>query len=198
MATADIALHSLFILSVLGPARFTYSPLHSPAANRLWTSRLSIMEGSLTVLWQARWIDSSDPLFIFACLASPLLGWVWSLACLNSRSNHPLPPPPQPTQPILVTALNNWHWQSCVFPSSVFQSYLQHDDELWMAAAGKSECSTNWGPQFRHTHIIQFTHIRFTQECCPRSSLLSAIDMINQYTHKPQEQTLSPGNTQLI
>lgn len=89
MATADIAPHSLFILSVLGPARFTYSPLHSLAANRLWTSRLSIMEGSLTVLWQARWIDSSDPLFIFACLASPLLGWVQSLACMNSRSNHP-------------------------------------------------------------------------------------------------------------
>lgn len=111
-ATADIALRSLFILSVLGPARFTYSPLHSLAANRLWTSRLSIMEGSLTVLWQARWIDSSGLLFIFACLANSLLGWVWSLACLNSRSNQLPPPLPQPIQPISVTVPNNWHWQN--------------------------------------------------------------------------------------
>lgn len=85
----DITLRSLFILSVLGPARFTYSLLHSLAANRLWTSRLSIIQGSLTVLWQPCWIDSSDLLFIFACLASSLLSWDWSLACRNSRSNHP-------------------------------------------------------------------------------------------------------------
>lgn len=83
----DIALHSLFILSVLRPAWFTYSLLHSLAANRLWTSRLSIIEGSLTLLWQACWIDSSDLLFIFACLASSLLGWDQSLTC-NSRSNR--------------------------------------------------------------------------------------------------------------
>lgn len=35
MLTANIALHSLFILSVLGPAWFTYSRLYSLAANRL-------------------------------------------------------------------------------------------------------------------------------------------------------------------
>lgn len=109
---------------LLGPAWFTYSPLHSLAANRLWTSRLSIMEGSLTVFWQARWIDSSSPLFIFACLASPLLSWVHSLACLISRSNQP------PHCPLLLNPPNlflSLHQTSdtdkitgCVFHSLVF------------------------------------------------------------------------------
>lgn len=93
MATADIALHSLFILSVLGPARFTYSPLHSLAANRLWTSRLSIMEGSLTVFWQAHWIDSSESLFIFACLTIPMLSRVQS-PCLHEFKVQPASHPP--------------------------------------------------------------------------------------------------------
>lgn len=111
MATADIALHSLFILSAR-PAWFTYSPLRSLAANRLWTSRLSIMEGSLTVFWQARWIDSSSPLFIFACLASPLLSWVHSLACLVSRSNQPPHCPLLLNPPNLFLSLHQWHWQN--------------------------------------------------------------------------------------
>lgn len=162
MATADIALHSLFILSAR-PARFTYSPLRSLAANRLWTSRLSIMEGSLTVFWQARWIDSSSPLFIFACLASSLLSWVHSLACLVSRSNQP------PHCPLLLNPPNlflSLHQTSdtdkitgCVFHSLVFYvsffsssfyffSAKLHGNTFWMAA-GKKECSTSCCPLFK-------------------------------------------------
>lgn len=162
MATADIALHSLFILSAR-PARFTYSPLRSLAANRLWTSRLSIMEGSLTVFWQARWIDSSSPLFIFACLASSLLSWVHSLACLVSRSNQP------PHCPLLLNPPNlflSLHQTSdtdkitgCVFHSLVFYvsffsssfyffSAKLHGNAFWMAA-GKKECSTSCCPLFK-------------------------------------------------
>lgn len=81
----DIAPHSLFILSAPGLARFTYSLPHSLAANRLCTSWRSIIECvsvcvwvevgvavCLTVLWQARWIDSSDLLFIFPCVSNSM------------------------------------------------------------------------------------------------------------------------------
>lgn len=161
MATADIALHSLFILSAR-PAWFTYSPLRSLAANRLWTSRLSIMEGSLTVFWQARWIDSSSPLFIFACLASPLLSWVHSLACLVSRSNQPPHCPLLLNPPNLFLSLHQWHWQNnrmCVSLLGflrfffflllfIFFSAKLHGNTFWMAA-GKKECSTSCCPLFK-------------------------------------------------
>lgn len=161
MATADIALHSLFILSAR-PAWFTYSPLRSLAANRLWTSRLSIMEGSLTVFWQARWIDSSSPLFIFACLASPLLSWVHSLACLVSRSNQPPHYPLLLNPPNLFLSLHQWHWQNnrmCVSLLGflrfffflllfIFFSAKLHGNMFWMAA-GKKECSTSCCPLFK-------------------------------------------------
>lgn len=161
MATADIALHSLFILSAR-PAWFTYSPLRSLAANRLWTSRLSIMEGSLTVFWQARWIDSSSPLFIFACLASPLLSWVHSLACLVSRSNQPPHCPLLLNPPNLFLSLHQWHWQNNRMCFSllgflrfffflllfIFFSAKLHGNTFWMAA-GKKECSTSCCPLFK-------------------------------------------------
>lgn len=88
-ATANRYCSALPSSYCLCSARFTYSLLHSLAANRLWTSRLSIMEGSLTVLWQPCWIDSSAPLFIFACLCQ-LIAWRVPVSCLhrNSRSNR--------------------------------------------------------------------------------------------------------------
>lgn len=156
MATADIAPHSLFILSVLGPARFTYSPLHRLAANRLWTSRLSIMEASLTVLWQAHWIDSSDPLFIFACLACTVtrLGLVFgSLAWIQGPATHPPPlfpllfclNPPNRYLSQHPTSHADRITRVACFPLLLFffRSYLQHDDGSWMTAAGESDCRIN-------------------------------------------------------
>lgn len=91
----DIAPRSLFILSVLGPLWFTYSLLHSLAANRLWESRLSIIKSSLTDLWQACWIDSSDPLFVFRLPCLPVV-WLDPVLCLHEFKVQP------PTNLLLV------------------------------------------------------------------------------------------------
>lgn len=159
MATADIAPHSLFILSAPGRARFTYSPLHSLPANRLWTSRLSIMEGSLTVLWQAHWIDSSGRLFIFAGPASPLLDWVRSFSCSDSRSDYPsalLPPNPSHLSLSLHTTADTDKITGAVFPSCVFNSYFLHAMTMsykWRQLVKGSVAQTGVSPSNTHTFI---------------------------------------------
>lgn len=155
--TANIALHSLFILSVLGPAWFTSSPLRSLAANRLWASGLSIMEG----LWQSS--DSHTELILQACCLfsrrhrDPSLGSIGSSACLNPRT-HDFPPLHDPPNFFLSSYRTTDKIMGACFPLLSFWNYFQPDNELWEAAAGKKRMRHIFAPEcFTFTNSIYFT-----------------------------------------
>lgn len=119
--------------------------------------------------WRGVW-QSSDrhaELILQAhCLFSPalpaqLLGWVPSPARFNSRSDRQQPPPPPP---LLLNPLNlslsrhrttdtdkitGVRVSPLLFSEAIFNA-MRHDNDLWMAAAGKSECQTKWAALFKH------------------------------------------------